>query len=109
MMKGFKMDKREIKYLIALLRSEAETGEKPALPIPEGFKESFESQKYFTGWINYHTTWDTTNEDPWTVYPRTRSLEAEWHAELIKLVPVIAPDGTIMEAEEWEKKSPFTK
>jgi len=110
MMKGFKMDKREIKYLIALLRSEAETGEKPALPIPEGFKESFESQVHFRGWINFENTWyiDQDN-DPWKVIPLERPLVEDWHDTLRKFVPELTPDGKIMEPEEWDKKSRSTK
>ena len=103
------MDKLLVRRYCALLKAEVELGRPFPFELPEGFKESFENQKHFTGWINYHVTWDTTNEDPWTIYPRKKSLEAEWHAELIKHVPVIAPNGQIMEQEEWEQKSASTQ
>ena len=91
------MNATTVKRYCALLKAEIELGRPLLVKLPQGFKESFERQKFFTGWINYHVTWDITREDPWTVYQRLRSIEAEWHAELIKHVPVIAPNGTIME------------
>lgn len=100
----------QVKRLLALLKAKAEKPEKEIIfEVPEGFKESFENQKNFRGWINYHVTWDVTREDPWVVRLRTISLVAEWHRELIKLVPVISPTGEIMEAEEWEKRSHSTQ
>lgn len=93
------MDYKKVKRILALLKAQAEYPHKEIeVEVPEGFKESFENQKFFRGWINYHETWDVTREDPWTAFPRKKSLVAEWHEELMRVVPVIAPDGTITEA-----------
>ena len=100
----------EIKRFLALLKAQVEFPDRNiVIKLPKGFKESFQEKQYFRGWGNYHVTWDISREDPWLVKHRTISLVAEWHKELIKVVPVIAPDGTIMEAEEWEQKSPSMK
>jgi hypothetical protein len=100
------MGRKKIKRLLALLKAKVEyPGRKLDPELPEGFKKSFESQPAFRGWINYHETWDVDPKDPWTVIPLKRSKVAEWHRILIKVVPVITPDGTIMEAEDWVKKS----
>ncbi len=99
------MTRQQIKRLLALLKAEAEYKKDFRLDLPEGFKESFESQSAFRGWINYHETWDVDKEDVWLVISRKVSLVAEWHKELMKVVPVILPDGQIMEADEWQQKS----
>ena len=107
------MTKQEIKYLLARLRTEAETSnsdQPTVLPpeIPEGFKESFENQKGFKGWINYHVTWDVHPDDPWMVVILRQSLEQEWHKELEGVVPVLTENG-VVSAEEWAKKSRSTR
>ena len=105
-----KLTVQEVKRFLALLKAQVEFPErKLRIKLPKGFKESFENQEAFRGWINYHETWDVKRADPWTIVPLKCSLVAEWHKELIKVVPVIAPDGTIMEASEWEKKSRLTQ
>ena len=98
------MKKTKIKRLLALLKAKAEHGRELDVEVPEGFIESFEDQDNFRGWINYHVTWDVDKDDPWKVVIRKISLAAEWQRELIKVVPVIIPDGTIVEAEEWQSK-----
>lgn len=104
------MTRKQVKRLLALFKAQAEyINRQLDFEVPEGFKESFETQIFFRGWINYHVTWDVDKEDVWTVINRKTSLEAEWHRELIKVVPVITPDGTIMEAEEWAQKSTLMK
>ena len=98
------MDSTKINRLLALLKAKAEyTDRKLDFEVPEGFKESFENQKGFRGWINYHETWDVNPDDAWVVIVRTQSLTAEWHRQLVKVVPVITSDGTIVSAAEWEK------
>jgi hypothetical protein len=98
------MTRKQVKRFLALLKAQSEyTDREFGFEVPDGFKESFESQFFFRGWINYHVTWDVDKKDVWKVINRKISLEAEWHRELIKVVPVIAPDGTIMEADEWQK------
>jgi len=98
------MTKTKIKRLLALLKAKAEYKKEIDVEVPEGFIESFENQDNFRGWINYHETWDVDKDDPWKVVIRKRSLVAEWHRELSRVVPVITPDGTIVSPEEWEKK-----
>lgn len=98
------MDYKQVKRLLALLKAQVEHPERDIqVDLPEGFKESFENQKYFRGWVNYHETWDVTKADPWTVIPRRVSLVTEWHQELVKVVPMILPDGTILEAGNGRK------
>lgn len=99
------MDYKQVKRLLALIKAQVEgiNGDL-CLDIPKGFKESFENQKFFRGWINYHVTWDVDEEDAWKVVPRGLSLEEEWHKQLRKVVPIITPEGEIVEAEEWERR-----
>jgi hypothetical protein len=104
------MTKKEVKRLLALLKAQAEYPDREIeIDLPEGFKESFEGQKYFRGWINYHETWDVNAADVWVVIPRKVSLTAEWHRELARVIPVITPTGRIVEAVEWDRKSALTK
>ncbi|MBU2249653.1 MAG: hypothetical protein KKD77_23095 [Gammaproteobacteria bacterium] len=103
------MTRRKIKRLLALLKAKVEYPDrKIKIKLPTGFKKSFEEQSAFRGWINYHVTWDVDPKDPWMVISLKRSKVAEWHRELIKVVPVITPDGEIVEAEEWAKRSAST-
>jgi len=93
------MTRQQVKRILALLKAQADYPDRElVVDYPEGFKESFENQKFFRGWINYHDTWDVDKEDVWLVVPRKISLVAEWHQELLRVVPIIAPDGTITEA-----------
>jgi hypothetical protein len=99
------MELNKIKRYLALALAEAEHDDRE-FEFPEGFKESFECQDAFRGWINYRITWYIDEEnDPWKVIALKRPLIEEWHDTLRKVVPVITPDGEIMGAEEWEKKS----
>ena len=101
------MDVKQIKRFLALLKAEVELKrEHTDIEYPQGFKESFENQTSFRGWINYKETWYIDEEnDPWKVISIDRPLLEDWHDELRKVVPVITPDGEIVRAEEWEKKS----
>jgi hypothetical protein len=104
------MDVKQIKRLLALIKAEVEYDRDNELDLPEGFKESFESQKEFRGWINYKETWYIDeNNDPWKVVLIHRPLVEDWHDELRKVVPVITPEGDIVGADEWEKRSHSTK
>jgi hypothetical protein len=103
------MNFNEIKYLLALFRSEALYDRPVPIEVPEGFKESFESQSNFRGWSNYHVTWDVFEDDPWKCVLREKSQEQEWNEVLEKVVPVIVPEGEIVSAEEWEKRSASMK
>lgn len=95
------MDRVKVKRILALLKAQIEYPDRVIeIEVEDlaGFKQSFENQKFFRGWVNYHETWDVDPDDVWVVVPRSRSLVAEWHEELMKVVPVISPDGTITEA-----------
>ena len=101
------MDVKKIKRFLALIKAEVELDRTHEdIEYPEGFKESFESQKHFRGWINYKETWyiDEQNNDPWNVIPLKRPLVEEWHDILREFVPIITPEGEIVTPEEWEKR-----
>lgn len=99
------MTRKEVKRLLALLKARSEYPDRVIdLELPAGFKESFESQPAFRGWLNYHETWDVDADDVWVVVTRRISLVAEWAAELARVVPVIEPDGTVVTAAEWERR-----
>ncbi len=100
------LDVKKIKRFLALLKAEVELDRKhKGIRYPKGFKKSFERQKHFMGWINYKETWyiDEFN-DPWKVIPISRPLVDEWHEHLKTIVPVITPEGEILEPEEWEQR-----
>lgn len=101
------MDIKEIKRFLALLKAEVELDRKhDGIEYPEGFKESFENQKDFRGWINYKETWyiDEENDNPWKIILIKRPLLEDWHDILKKFVPVLTPEG-VVSAEEYNKRS----
>lgn len=101
------LELKQIKRYLALAAAEVEYNRvHKGIEYPEGFKEAFENQDLFQGWINYRVTWyiDEFN-DPWKVVLLKRPLIEEWQEELMKVVPVITPEGEIVGAEEWEKRS----
>lgn len=83
------MNRREIRYLCARLKSEQE-GLSASPDLPEDFIEKFESQQRFRGWENYGVTWDVDEDDPWTIKFLSMSLEQQWHQELMNAVPELA-------------------
>lgn len=100
------MHVKEIKRFLALIKAEVELNRvHKDIVYPKGFKESFESQENFRGWINYKEIWyiDEDN-DPWKVILLKRPLVEEWHDVLRQFVPVITPGGEILEPEEWEQR-----
>lgn len=99
------MTRQKVKRLLALLKAKAEYNREIIFDVPKGFIESFEKQDNFRGWINYHVTWDVDNDDVWKVIIRKISLAAEWQRELVKVVPVITPDGNVVTGEEWEQEN----
>lgn len=105
------LDVKQIKRFLALLKAEVEFDRvHSGIEYPEGFKESFERQKHFRGWINYKETWYIDEDkDPWKVIPLERPLVDEWHEHLKTIVPVITPEGEIVEPEEWERRSRLMK
>jgi len=97
------MTRSEIRYLCFSEFTRAESGKPDIPPAPPGFVETFQSQKDFRGWLGFGVTWDVDEDDPWKVVPLECSLLEQWHRELATMVPVIAPDGSIVSAEEWNK------
>jgi hypothetical protein len=97
------MTRKQVKRLLALLKTEAEKDKSFGLELPEGFKASFENQSLFKGWVNYHVTWDVDDNDVWKVISLKQSRVDDWHDELRKVVPVITPEGEIVSAEEWDR------
>ena len=80
------MNRRQIRYLCARCKSEAEGfAEKPELV--EGFLETFESQPNFRGWMGFGVSWDVDVNDPWRIVLRDKSIEDEWHEVLEQVVP----------------------
>jgi len=96
------LDRKQVKRFLALLRTEAEKGKDFNLDLPEGFKESFESQKHFKGWVNYHVTWDVDDDDVWKVVKLKRSKVCEWNDVLRETVPVITKAGEIVTPQQFE-------
>lgn len=83
------MNRRQIKYLCARMRTEADGGAKRPEDMPEGFEESFEKQKNFRGWASYSVTWTVDADDPWKIVLLDKSLEEEWNELLLEKVPVL--------------------
>lgn len=80
------MNRSEIRYLLFKLNANAEGGTE-LTKLPTGFKESFDSQANFRGWLNFGVTWDVDENDPWKVILREKSIEAEWTELLLEKVP----------------------
>lgn len=95
------MDRKQIKRLLALLKSEVEHGRDFGLELPEGFKESFEGQPAFRGWINYHVTWGVDDDDAWKVVLLKESLVKSWERELVKRTPIITKAGETVTPEQY--------
>ena len=96
------MTRKEIKRALALLKAEAELGRDPG-DLPEGFRESFESQPDFRGWVNYHVTWDLDKDDDWKVVPLEEPLVKVWDREVRSRVPVITPAREIVTPQQYEE------
>lgn len=79
------MNRRQIRYLISRLRTEA-TGGVAAPELPDGFRESFERQDKFRGWSNYQKVWDV-DESGWNIVLLDVSAEEAWNALLLEKVP----------------------
>jgi hypothetical protein len=87
-MKKSEMTKKDIRYLLFRIRTEAE-GATKAPPLPRGFKKGFEEQEHFDGWERFGITWDVIPADPWTTYRREKSLLQEHEEEMLAKVPVL--------------------
>ena len=81
------LTRRRVRYRLYRLRAEAAEGKELPIVIPDGFKESFEAQKWFDGWANFSVTWDVGDPvrpesrgsgDPLEVVPRYISVKEEW-------------------------------
>jgi hypothetical protein len=94
---------KQVKRKLALLKAEVELGRAYPFDLPEGFKESFECQEKFRGWINYHVTWDVADSDPWTVVTLKESREATWNQQLAERVPYITQAGEVVTPKQFER------
>lgn len=97
------MTRKRIKRLLALLKAEAEHGRVLGFELPEGFRETFEKQKTFRGWVNYHVTWDVADDDAWKVVSLRESRVDTWNRALAKRLPVITRSGEVVTSEQWEE------
>lgn len=79
------MTRRQIRYLISRLRTEATGGVGPPV-LPDGFRESFERQDKFRGWPNYQKVWDV-DESGWGIVLLDISAEDAWNKLLMEKVP----------------------
>lgn len=82
------MNLKEIRYRLFQLKDQAER-EVEIPELPEDFKESFEEQDAFRGWINFGVKWDVDEKDPWKIVKRKKSIEEEWNEVLLEKVPEI--------------------
>lgn len=106
------MLRKEIRYKLFRLKTEAEGGAK-APEMDKGFKKSFEAQKKFQGWMSFGVTWDiggrtpneenptidatTTEESHWTVVLRDVSLDDAWNEVLSKVVVELTEESLVGE------------
>ena len=98
------MERRQVKRLLALLKANEEYEDrhfKELDELPEGFKESFEEQQYFKGWINYHVTWDVAEDDFMKVVPLKESRVAAWNRQLAERVPYLTKRGEEVTPQQW--------
>lgn len=79
------MTRRQIRYLIARLRTEADGGVEPP-KLPDGFRETFERQDKFRGWTNYQKVWDV-DDSGWGIVLLDVSAEEAWNKLLEEKVP----------------------
>jgi len=79
------MDRRQIRYLISRLRTEATGGVEPP-ELPEGFRDTFERQDKFRGWANYQKIWDV-DDSGWGIILLDISAEEAWNKLLLEKVP----------------------
>jgi len=79
------MTRRQIRYLLQRLRTEAMGGVEPPI-LPKGFRESFERQHKFRGWGNYQRVWDV-DDSGWNIVLLDISAEEAWNQLLLEKVP----------------------
>jgi hypothetical protein len=98
------MDRKQVKRLLALLKAEAEKGRhfKELENLPDGFKESFESQDHFRGWLNYHVTWDIDDGDHWKIISLEESKVEAWNRQLAERVPYITKAGETVTPQQFK-------
>ena len=79
------MHRRQIRYLLSRLRTEATGGVEPP-KLPDGFRETFERQDKFRGWPNYQKVWDV-DDSGWSIVLLDISAEEAWNNLLMEKVP----------------------
>ena len=55
---------------------------------PKGFRKYFESQELFSGWKNFAVKWDVSDDDPFLLVRRGKSVWREWDEKLVGTVPI---------------------
>lgn len=81
------MRRREIRYLLGRVKTNELEGVK--LPkLPDGFKQSFESQERFRGWPSFMVTWDV-DDSGWQIVMLDKSAEQAWNELLTEKVPAL--------------------
>jgi hypothetical protein len=85
--------RKNIRYRLYRLRTEKEglsaSGE------TDDFRQRFENQAGFDGWLNFAVTWDVAFEDPYRIVSRRLSQEEEWNEVLRAKIPIIK-DGKLV-------------
>ena len=88
------MNRRKIRYLLRRIKSNVDSKADASQPtiklpkLPKGFKQSFEEQPRFRGWMGYQVTWDV-DDSGWTVVLLDKSLEQQWAELLEEKVPLL--------------------
>jgi len=75
------------RYLLSRIKTELTDGVEPP-ELPEGFKETFESNPKFRGWMGYCVSWDV-DDSGWGVVLLDKSAEKQWTEKLLEVVPEI--------------------
>ena len=85
--------RKEIRYQLYRLRTEKEG--KCASESTLEFREIFESQDFFGGWLNFGVTWDVAFDDPTRIVHKVKSEQEEWDEVVKAKFPQITHDGKV--------------
>ena len=103
------MDRRSIRYLLRRIKSNEDTSTNPDVDVidlpelPDGFRESFEKQERFRGWMGFQVTWDV-DDSGWTIVFLDKSLEQQWIDLLNEKVPEFPSNNTDFVSDDKEEK-----
>lgn len=85
--------RKDVRYRLYRLRTEKEG--LAASGQEDDFRERFESQPGFDGWLNFAMTWDVAFDDPYRIVSRRHSEVEEWEEVLRAKIPIIQ-DGQVV-------------